>query len=115
MKEVLAVLLLLTVVEGGFLWGNVHNEKWRGPFQPPGQSFQPPGQSFPPPGQSFQPPGQSFQPPGPPFPFPGLGLGLGRHHQNRHPHQQQQSSIDIGNAEWICQNPKTRDMVHCIY
>ncbi|XP_076244213.1 uncharacterized protein LOC143185252 [Calliopsis andreniformis] len=100
MKNVLALPLLLTVVEGALWWSDNINNRWKGPVQLPGQPFQPPG-------QSFQPPGQSFQPPGPPFPFPGLGLGR-HHHQNWHSYPQQG---DIRNAEWICQNQRTRDMI----
>ncbi|XP_076679662.1 uncharacterized protein LOC143374958 [Andrena cerasifolii] len=97
MREILAVLLLLAAVEGNPFW-----EKWNGPFQPPGHTFQPPG-------HTFIPPGHSFQPPGPPFPFPGLGLG--RHGQQNWYPRPHQPGVDISNAEWVCTNMKTRDMI----
>lgn len=96
MREILAVLLLLATVEG-----NPFLDKWKGQFQPPGHTFLPPG-------HTFLPPGHSFQPPGPPFPFPGLGLG--RHgQQNWYPRPQ--PGVEFSNAEWVCTNTKTRDMV----
>ena len=88
------MLLLLATVEGiPFVVG---------PFQPPGHSFLPPG-------HSFLPPGHSFHPPGPPFPFPGLGPG--RHGQQNWLPSPQQPGVDLSNAEWVCTNPKTHDMI----
>ncbi|XP_076169675.1 uncharacterized protein LOC143147874 isoform X2 [Ptiloglossa arizonensis] len=104
MKGVIAMILLLTVVEGNVYWRNFHDKQWRGPPQPPGHSFQPPGHSFQPPGHSFQPPGHSFQPPGHSFPFPGFLIGS-------HNQYKENSAIDLSNAEWICRNPKTSDMM----
>ena len=89
MREILAVLLLLATVEGNPFWG-----KWKGAFQPPGHTFLPPG--------------HSFQPPGPPIPFPGLGPGS-HNQQNLYPGPQ--AGVDFSNAEWVCTNPKTRDMI----
>ena len=90
MREILAVLLLLATVEGNPFWG-----KWKGPFQPPGHTFIPPG--------------HSFQPPGPPFPFPGLGPGS-HSQQNWYPGPHQ-PGVDFSNAEWVCTNPKTHNMI----
>ncbi|KZC08242.1 PREDICTED: diacylglycerol kinase A-like [Dufourea novaeangliae] len=134
MKAIVGVLLVLSVAEGTLFWRNILNGQRRGTFEPPGQSFQPPGQSFQPPGHTFQPPGHacpppgrsfhspahgcpslgpSYQPSGPSYPMPGLELG--KQGPQNWPQQQQQPSqsnmLYVNSAEWVCQNPKTGDMM----
>lgn len=117
MKIIVAVFLLLSVAEGRRFWRH-----W-GP--PPGHSHSYPGETFEPPGQvcppghvhTCSPPAQSQIPPGqaPPFSPPGFVPGnQASPNWNQQPQYQQNSnlnSVDVNNAEWVCNNPATGDMM----
>ncbi|XP_078040710.1 uncharacterized protein LOC144471961 [Augochlora pura] len=130
MKAIVAICLLLSVVEGTHLL-----RQWRPPYphqfprhphnQYPCQNFGPPGQTCPPgqvpscspvppigPTPQFPPigPTPQFPPigPTPSFPLPGVQLG-NQNNANWYQDTSNMNSIDLNKAEWVCQNPITKD------
>ncbi|XP_076622944.1 uncharacterized protein LOC143342697 isoform X1 [Colletes latitarsis] len=100
---IVTVILLVSVVEGQVFWREINNRVPTGPFYP--------GHMHVPPREPFQQHNQGFRPPGPPFPFPLHGLER-RHPHQWFPHQQPQiPAIDISNAEWVCRDPKSENMM----
>ncbi|XP_043248729.1 uncharacterized protein LOC122395332 [Colletes gigas] len=103
MKAIVTVILLVSMVEGHVIWGENDREP-TGPFYP-GQMNVPPREPSLKPKHGFRMIGRPL----PPFPFHGL--------ERRHPHhwfpqqQPQIPAIDISNAEWVCRDPKSENMM----
>ncbi|XP_033340365.1 uncharacterized protein LOC117228626 [Megalopta genalis] len=125
MKGIVAVCLLLSVAEGSNFWRqwrpqHPHPHQYPGlPHQHPGPPQSQPCQPFEPPGQ-ICPPGQvhscsplpqsQFPPVRPPtsFPLPGVQPG-DQNTANWYQQTSNMNSIDLSKAEWVCQNPITKD------
>ncbi|KOC63144.1 hypothetical protein WH47_02653 [Habropoda laboriosa] len=141
MKQILAVLLLLSVVNAVFTWEKFHTgifDKHFAPYHqftqsddkippsgwfhrppehrqpPPENSFIPPGHRQSSPEDSFIPPGYRYIPPGHVHDPPGQVLSTSCQLLDQlvmFQVNQQMAMSKSCTVAWICQNPETNDMV----